>query len=158
VESILANETGERIPANDLVELMVICFNTEHLAYQYRQETNNLMQRIAPALEQHSVLGASICIYNWEGVVRIGTIFPGIGLSEVISVYEFEFPFEPPMEDLKMVVDCDNGAKCYIFDTFCKNITPEEKFAADKRILNIYYRSAVATLIREENDKREVMP
>jgi len=64
VESIRAYETGQRIPPNDIVELMVICYNAQHLAYQHLQETNNLMRRIVPALEQRTVLEASIRIYN----------------------------------------------------------------------------------------------
>lgn len=53
-------------------------------------------------------------------------------------MYEFKFPFEPPMEDLKMVVKTEHGT-CYIFDTFCKNVTPEERAKIDDRIRQIYY-------------------
>jgi len=71
---------------------------------------------------------------------------------------QFTFPFQPPMEDLKLVVDCDNGTKCYLFNTFCKNITPEQKREADRRILTIYHRSAVAALIHGEHETGEALP
>jgi len=39
-------------------------------------------------------------------------------------MYEFKFPFEPPLEDLKMTVTAASGAKVFIYDTCCKNFTP----------------------------------
>lgn len=70
-------------------------------------------------------------------------------------MYEYKFPFEPPLEDLKMVLEGDGGT-CYIFDTFCKNITNEQKREADRRILSIYYHNAEAALIRNKNEKQEL--
>ena len=35
VESVRAYETGQRIPPNDVVEQMVICYNAQRLAYQH---------------------------------------------------------------------------------------------------------------------------
>ena len=48
VESIRAYETGQRIPPNDVVERMVICYNTQYLAYEHLHETNALMSRVVP--------------------------------------------------------------------------------------------------------------
>lgn len=39
VESVRAYETGQRIPPNDVVEQMVICYNAQRLAYQHLHET-----------------------------------------------------------------------------------------------------------------------
>ena len=55
-ESIRAYETGLRIPPNEVVEQMVICYNAQHLAYQHLHETNALAARIVPALEPRSLL------------------------------------------------------------------------------------------------------
>ena len=64
VESLRAYETDLRIPPNDVVELMVICYNAQHLAYQHLRETNSLMERVVPQLEQRSVLEVAVRIYN----------------------------------------------------------------------------------------------
>lgn len=48
-----------------------------------------------------------------------------------------KFPFVPNMNDCKMVVNAD-GAVCYIMDTCCRNMTKEDKEAADRQIVQIY--------------------
>ena len=63
-ESVRAYENGIRVPPNDVVEQMVICYNTQHLAYQHLHETNALAARIVPALEQRSLLEVAVRIYN----------------------------------------------------------------------------------------------
>ena len=81
VESVRAYETGQRIPPNDVVEQMVICYNAQRLAYQHLHETNALMARVVPELEQRSVLETAVRIYNRmarfqreHGVDRLMTI------------------------------------------------------------------------------------
>jgi len=64
VESIRAYETGRRIPAGDVVEQMVICYNAQRLALQHLQETNLLTKRVIPPLEERSVMETSLRIYN----------------------------------------------------------------------------------------------
>lgn len=64
VESIRAYETGQRVPPNDVVEQMVICYNAQRLAYQHLHETNVLMARVVPELEQRSVLEIAVRIHN----------------------------------------------------------------------------------------------
>lgn len=60
--------------------------------------------------------------------------------------YKFTFPFEPPMEDLKMVVETANGAKCYIFDT-CVVTDPAERAEIDRKVAQIII----------ERDRREFL-
>lgn len=48
VETLRAYETGRRIPPNDIVELMVICYDAQYLAYQHLREHNALAHRIVP--------------------------------------------------------------------------------------------------------------
>jgi len=64
VESVRAYETSGRIPPNDIVELMVVCYNAQHLAYQHLQETNDLMGRVVPVLTERDVLKVCVRIYN----------------------------------------------------------------------------------------------
>ncbi|BFK87524.1 hypothetical protein I4200191B4_18300 [Pseudoflavonifractor gallinarum] len=64
VESVRAYETGQRIPPNDVVELMVILYNAQHLAYQHLRETNALYGRIVPPLEERSLIQAALRIHN----------------------------------------------------------------------------------------------
>ena len=65
---------------------------------------------------------------------------------------QYHFPFEPPMEDLKMLLE-DDGCTCYIFDTISRKLTKEMKREADRRILSIYYLSAEANLIKKTNER-----
>lgn len=64
VESIRAYETGQRIPSNEVVELMVICYNAQYLAYQHLHETNVLAAKIVPQLEERTLMEAAVRIYN----------------------------------------------------------------------------------------------
>lgn len=64
VESIRAYETGQRIPSNEVVELMVICYNAQYLAYQHLHETNVLAAKIVPPLEERTLLEVAVRIYN----------------------------------------------------------------------------------------------
>ena len=64
VESVRAYETYHRMPPNDVVERMVICFNAPQLAYQHLHETTGLVSRIIPHLEQRNILEVAIRIYN----------------------------------------------------------------------------------------------
>lgn len=64
VESVRKYETKRTIPPNSVVESMVVCYNAQHLAYQHLHETNTLMERIVPVLEQRSVLETAVRLYN----------------------------------------------------------------------------------------------
>ena len=70
-------------------------------------------------------------------------------------MYEFKFPFEPPLEDLKMTVTTASGAKVFIYDTCCKNFTPEDKARIDKKIIQIYTESALKKAALEEQNRAD---
>jgi len=53
---------------------------------------------------------------------------------------EITYPFKPNMADCKMAIK-SGEATCYIFDTCCKDFTPEKKQEADNRIMQIYIDS-----------------
>ena len=64
VESLRAYETGQRVPPNEVVELMVILYNAQHLAYQHLRETNALYSSVVPEIRPRSVLEASAKLTN----------------------------------------------------------------------------------------------
>ena len=64
VESIRAYENGLRVPPNDIVQLMCICYNAQHLAYLHLSDTNELMGRVVPQLEQRSLIESAVRIFN----------------------------------------------------------------------------------------------
>lgn len=64
VESIRAYETGGRVPPSQVVELMVILYNAQHLAYQHLHETNELYNRIVPALEDRDLIQTAVALRN----------------------------------------------------------------------------------------------
>ena len=64
VESLRAYETGQRVPPNDVLELMVILYNAQHLAYQHLRETNALYSSVVPDVQPKTVLEASAKLTN----------------------------------------------------------------------------------------------
>lgn len=64
VESLWAYETGGRVPPSQVVELMVILYNAQHLAYQHLHETNELYNRIVPALEDRDLIRTAVVLRN----------------------------------------------------------------------------------------------
>lgn len=63
----------------------------------------------------------------------------------MIMAHLGKFPFVPNMDDCKMVVTTD-GAVCYIMDTFCRNMTKEDKEEADRQIVQIYLNAEMRKL------------
>lgn len=51
------------------------------------------------------------------------------------------FPFVPNMDDCRRIIKTDS-ATCYIMDTCCRNITPEEREAIDRQIARIAMNAA----------------
>lgn len=64
VESIRAYETGGRVPGNAVVERMIEVYSATYLAYQHLKESNALMGRIVPSLEERSLLETCVRIYT----------------------------------------------------------------------------------------------
>ena len=64
VESLRAYETGQRIPSNEIVELMSILYNALQLAFQHVRETNALYGRIVPQVDERSLMEAALRIHN----------------------------------------------------------------------------------------------
>lgn len=64
VERIRAYETGGRIPPNWVVELMSILYNSLNLCVQHMRETNELYNRIVPALEDRDLIRTAVVLRN----------------------------------------------------------------------------------------------
>ena len=64
VESLRAYENGHRIPPNDVVARMVVCYDKQYLAYQHLQESNELMARVVPELEQRSLMETVLRLFK----------------------------------------------------------------------------------------------
>lgn len=64
VESLRAYETGQRVPPNEVVELMVILYNASYLAYQHLRESNILFERVVPRVEDRGLMEVAVRIYN----------------------------------------------------------------------------------------------
>ena len=63
-KSIYAYEAGKVIPPDRVVELMVICYDAQYLAYQHLKESNSLMGRVVPTLEERTMLETCVRIFN----------------------------------------------------------------------------------------------
>ncbi|OUQ16013.1 hypothetical protein B5E80_19125 [Flavonifractor sp. An135] len=83
VESIRAYETGQRIPSNEVVELMVILYNAQHLAVHHLRETNALYGRIVPQVDERSLMEAALRIHN-----RLGQIEKRGSLDRLLEIAE----------------------------------------------------------------------
>lgn len=106
VESVRAYETNQRIPPNDVVEQMVICYNAQRLAYQHLHETNTLVSRVVPELEPRNVMELAIRIYT-----RLDRFSQGRGVERLMAIAEdgkiddTERPeFDAIMADLREII------------------------------------------------------
>ncbi|MGI5963649.1 MAG: helix-turn-helix domain-containing protein [Lawsonibacter sp.] len=118
VESVRAYETGQRIPPNDVVEDMVVCYDTQHLAYQHLHETNTLMSRVVPQLEQRSVLEAVVRIYNrmhrFESIHGVERLMAIAEDGEIDGTERIEF--EAILEDLREIIRSGLELEVYCAD------------------------------------------
>lgn len=64
VESLRAYENDQRTPPNEVVDLMVICYDAQYLAYQHLRESSNMARRIIPSLEERGIMELALRIHN----------------------------------------------------------------------------------------------
>lgn len=114
VESLRAYESGQRIPPNEVVELMVILYNAQHLAYQHLRETNAMYGRVVPEVPQCSVLEASARLTN-----RIYTFADShadrrlMRMAEDNVIDPVERPeFDAILEELQEIVEAALALRC----------------------------------------------
>ena len=114
VESLRAYETGQRVPPNEVVELMVILYNAQHLAYQHLRETNALYSSVVPEVRPKSVLEASAKLTN-----RIFTFAESHADRRLLRIAEDNIidaqerpEFDAIMEDLQEIVEAALELRC----------------------------------------------
>ena len=112
--SIRAYETGQRVPPNEVVELMAICYDAQHLAFQHLRETNSMYGSIVPAVPDCSVLEASARLIN-----RIYDFADShsdrrlMRIAEDNVIDESERPeFDAILSDIQEIVEAALAVKC----------------------------------------------
>ena len=112
--SIRAYETGQRVPPNEVVELMAICYDAQHLAFQHLRETNSMYGSIVPAVPDCSVLEASAKLINriYEFADRHSDRRL-MRIAEDNVIDQDERPeFDAILEDLQEIVEAALAVKC----------------------------------------------
>ena len=114
VESLRAYETSQRVPPNEVVELMVILYNAQHLAFQHLRETNGLYNSVVPEVQPRSILEASAKLTN-----RIFAFAEShadrrlMRITEDNVIDDGERPeFDSIMEDLQEIVEAALELRC----------------------------------------------
>ena len=114
VESLRAYETGQRVPPNDVLELMVILYNAQHLAYQHLRETNALYSSVVPDVQPKSILEASAKLTN-----RIFIFAESHADRRLLRITEDNVidpgeraEFDAIMEDLQEIVEAALELRC----------------------------------------------
>lgn len=64
VRSLADYETGQRIPPDDVIDRMSTIYDNVALGIQHIRETNKLMARVVPELEERSLREVTMRIYN----------------------------------------------------------------------------------------------
>ena len=114
VESLRAYETGQRIPSNDVVELMSILYNDLSLIVRHVHSTNNLYNRVVPDIQPKSVLEASAKLTN-----RIFDFAASHADRRLLRIPEDHViddaeraEFDAIMEDLQEIVEAALELRC----------------------------------------------
>ncbi len=114
VESLRAYETGQRVPPNEVVELMVILYNAQHLAFQHLREINALYNSVVPEVQPRSVLEASAKLTN-----RIFSFADSHADRRLLRITEDNViddreraEFNAIMEDLQEIVEAALELRC----------------------------------------------
>ena len=118
VESVRAYEIGQRIPPNDIVNAMVSCYGTQHLAVQHLQENNVLFGQVIPQLEERSVLEVTVRIYNrlrrFQKDNRLDLL---LAIAEDGIIDDQERPeFETIISDLRQIIQSGLELEVYCKD------------------------------------------
>lgn len=114
-ESIRAYETGLRVPPNEVVQLMALCYDATYLPYQHLMESNKLAQLIIPSIEERSILAVAVSIYNRlrefdakHSVERLLAIAEDNCITE-----EERAEFDGIVSDLREILKCSMELQVY---------------------------------------------
>lgn len=106
VESLRAYENGYRIPPNDVVARMVVCYDKQYLAYQHLNESTELMAQVVPQLEQRSLMETVLRLFNrLKRLDREGSVEQLLAMAEDGRITEDEREdFDAIVADLREIV------------------------------------------------------
>ena len=114
VESVRAYETGQRIPPDDVVELMSILYNALHLTFWHIREKNALYSSVVPEIAPRTVLEASARLTN-----RIFAFAESHADRRLLRIAEDNViapgeraEFDAIMEDLQDIVEAALELRC----------------------------------------------
>lgn len=115
VDSVRAYETSQRLPPSEIVERMVVCFHAPQLAYQHLHETNALISRVIPQLEQRNILEVAIRIYNrMRNFSQDSCLERLMAIAEDGRIDDTERPeFDEIIEELRSIIQ--SGLELEIF-------------------------------------------
>ena len=118
VRSLADYETGQRIPPNDVVEDMVVCYDYQKLAFQHLQATNALAARIIPAIEERSLMELALRIYNrLRRFAQEGSVDRLLSIAEDGRIDQEERPeFDAILADLREIVRSGLELEVYCSD------------------------------------------
>lgn len=114
VESLRAYECGQRVPPDDVVDLMSILYNALHLIAWHARAKNAMYSRVVPEIQPRSVLEASAKLTN-----RIFAFAEShadrrlmrIAEDNVIDTTE-RAEFDSILEDLQEIVEAALELRC----------------------------------------------
>lgn len=112
--SIRAYETGQRVPPNDVVDLMVIAYDSQLLGIQHLRASAEMARSIVPDVRDCSVLEASARLIN-----RIYDFADShsdrrlMRIAEDNIIDESERPeFDAILSDIQEIVEAALAVKC----------------------------------------------
>ena len=118
VESLRAYETGQRIPPDDVVDIMSILYNSLHLLAWHVRGKTAMYSRIVPEIQPRSVLEASAKLTN-----RIFAFAESHADRRLLRIAEDnvidtqERPeFDAILEDLQEIVEAALELRCARMD------------------------------------------
>lgn len=114
VESLRAYETGQRVPVDDMVDLMSILYNSMYLIVQHSREKSAMYRSVVPEIQPRTVLEASAKLTN-----RIFAFADSHADRRLLRIAEDnvidagERPeFNAIMEDLQEIVEAALELRC----------------------------------------------
>ena len=114
VESLRAYETGQRVPPDDVAELMSVLYNSLHMLVHHVREKNAMYSRVVPEVPQCSVLEASARLTNRiYAFADSHAVRRHMRMAEDNVIDPVERPeFDAILEELQEIVEAALALRC----------------------------------------------
>lgn len=118
VRSLADYETGQRVPPGDVVDRMATIYDNIALGIQHIRETNKLMARVVPELEERSLMELALRIYNRiRHFSKEGGVERLLDIAEDGQIDESERPeFAAILADMREIVKSGLELEVYCSD------------------------------------------